>query len=90
MVTSAEVGAAWTLKYPEYTVVKPTDIDTRIPLHYYVNEESQFEEFVANWLELKHRDRTFERLYDYWILGRDDHKAQQRWSIIRDVLHWVD
>lgn len=91
LVTSAEVGAAWTLKHPEYTVVKPADIDTRIPLHYYVDDESQFEEFLVNWLELKQRDRTLEKLYDYWILGQDDEQQKpHRWSVIRDVLHWVE
>ena len=90
LVTTAEVGAAWTLKHPEYTVVKPSDINTRIPLYYYVEKESQFEEFMENWLALKHRDGTIDRLHDYWILGRDDHKSPERWCVIRDVLQWVD
>ena len=40
--------------------------------------------------ELKRRDNTIDGLYDYWILGRDAENQEPRWSIIRDVLHWVD
>ena len=31
-----------------------------------------------------------DQLYDHWILGRDAEKRGPRWSVIRDVLGWVD
>jgi hypothetical protein len=31
-----------------------------------------------------------ERNYDYWILGRGAVKKAPRWSVMRDVLHWVE
>jgi hypothetical protein len=29
-------------------------------------------------------------IYDHWILGKTANQRQPRWSIIRNVLHWVD
>jgi hypothetical protein len=45
---------------------------------------------VDTWIELKKKDRTIARLYDYWILGRSAVEREPRWSIMRNVLHWVD
>ena len=42
------------------------------------------------WIELKKRDRTIDNLFDHWILGQATESSGQRWSIIRDVLGWVE
>lgn len=89
LVTSAEAGSAWTLMYPEFSVVKPAEFDVQVPLYYLVGNESQFEEFMENWLTLKRRDGTIQTLYEYWILGQDHHGEMPRWCVVRDVLHWV-
>lgn len=88
LVTSAESGSAWTLRYPQFNVVKPNDLNVRLPLYYFVADESQFEEFLENWLALKRRDGTIQQLYDYWILGKDNEEHVRRWSIVDDVLDW--
>lgn len=90
LVTSAEAGSAWTLEYPQFAVVKPTGLDVSVPLYYLVEKESQFEEFLENWLALKRRGGTIDRLYDYWILGKDEKGRVPRWCILRDVLQWGD
>lgn len=33
---------------------------------------------------------TIAALYGHWILGKQAIKRQPRWSIIRNMLHWVD
>jgi hypothetical protein len=81
---------AWTLKYPQYSVVRPKGWDARTPLHYFVAEECRFEEFMNSWLQLKRLNGTIDQLYDYWILGIDTQAGAARWSIIRNVLHWVE
>ena len=53
LVTSAEAGSAWTLRYPQFSVVKPNDLNVKLPLYYFVADESQLEEFLENWLALK-------------------------------------
>lgn len=45
---------------------------------------------MNSWIELKKSDGTVQQLYDYWVLGREAEQLGPRWSVIRDVLGWVD
>jgi Na+/H+-dicarboxylate symporter/ABC-type amino acid transport substrate-binding protein len=86
----AERGSAWTLMYPRYTVVVPSP-SIRIPLAYpLARNDGAFTRFIDTWVQLKTKDGTIDALYDYWILGRSAAGPTRRWSIIRNVLHWVD
>jgi ABC-type amino acid transport substrate-binding protein len=40
-------------------------------------------------LELKKKDGTINQLYDYWILGKNAERTKPRWSVARNVLHWI-
>jgi Na+/H+-dicarboxylate symporter len=87
----AERGSVWTLIYPEYCVVVPQPGVSRIPLAYVIARHDQsLANMVNTWIELKKRDGTIAALYDYWILGRNAAPKEPRWSIIRNVLHWVE
>jgi Na+/H+-dicarboxylate symporter/ABC-type amino acid transport substrate-binding protein len=87
----AERGSAWTLMYPNFTVVVPEPGTVKIPLAYPIGRHDQpLASFVNTWIELKRKDGTVDAVYRYWILGQDAAPRQPRWSIIRDVLHWVD
>jgi Na+/H+-dicarboxylate symporter/ABC-type amino acid transport substrate-binding protein len=88
--TNAEVGSAWTLMYPQYTVVRPQGFSAQTPLHYYVAKPTQLRDFMDSWLKLKRQDGTVGQLYDYWILGNSDAKLEPRWCILHNVLGWVD
>jgi hypothetical protein len=46
--------------------------------------------FLNTWIELKRRDGTIDALYGHWILGKQSGKRQPRWSIIRNVLGWIE
>ena len=50
----------------------------------------QLNAFMNRWIELKKKDRTIEKLFNYWILGHGAVEKEPRWSIIRNVLKWVD
>ena len=90
LVYSAEAGSAWTLVYPKYTVAIPLPDIRKIPLAYAIARgDSRMLEFLNTWLELKKKDGTIKKVYDYWILGQGAEKKEPRWSIIRNVLHWV-
>ena len=87
----AERGSAWTLLYPQYSVVVPAPGITKVPLAYPIGaQDPAFASFMNTWLDLKRKDGTIQGLYDYWVLGRDAAPRQPRWSVIRNVLHWVD
>jgi Na+/H+-dicarboxylate symporter/ABC-type amino acid transport substrate-binding protein len=91
VVMPAERGSAWTLLYPQYAVVVPEPGVVKVPLAYPVcGGDQAFASFLNTWIDLKRKDGTLDRLYAYWVLGRDAAPRPPRWSIIRDVLHWVD
>jgi ABC-type amino acid transport substrate-binding protein len=91
LVTSAEVGSAWTLLYPEYQVVVPKPVLSLLPLGYPVDHgNTEMADFLNHWIDLKKKDRTIEKTYNYWILGQGVTIKEPRWSIIRNVLHWVE
>jgi Na+/H+-dicarboxylate symporter/ABC-type amino acid transport substrate-binding protein len=86
----AERGSAWTLIYPAYTVVVPEPGLMKVPLAYPIaRHDRRFQEFVNTWIELKKKDGTLDALFRYWILGQERGARRPRWSIVRDVLHWV-
>jgi ABC-type amino acid transport substrate-binding protein len=90
-VFTAEGGSAWTLVYPKYTVAVPLPDTMAIPLSYPIARGDQkMLDFLNTWIALKEKDGTIERVYDYWILGKGAGKKEPRWSVVRNVLHWVE
>ncbi|MHC4341046.1 MAG: hypothetical protein ACYSX0_12640 [Planctomycetota bacterium] len=75
---------------PEYSVVVPEDVHVRVPLVFAVKMEDEFDQLIDKWIRLKRADGTIEVLYDHWILGKEAKRKTERWSIIRDLLGWVD
>ncbi len=90
LVLSAEEGAAYTYRYPRYAVALGRR-NIRLPAAYAVPKgDIETMQFVSNWIELKRKDGTIDALYDYWMLGGAARPREPRWSIIRNVLGWVD
>ena len=83
---------AWTLCHRKYRVIfpqPPLGIDS---LGYAVRmQDSQFLHYLNQWLELKKHAGYTQKQYDLWIKGKTEIAAQPkpRWSIIRNVLHWI-
>jgi Na+/H+-dicarboxylate symporter/ABC-type amino acid transport substrate-binding protein len=90
LMTTAEGGSAWTLLYPRFTTIDPVDNVESAPLVFAIPEEMDMEEFIEVWIQLKKLDGTIDGLVDYWIKGQLPGAKPPRWSVIRDVLHWVD
>jgi Na+/H+-dicarboxylate symporter/ABC-type amino acid transport substrate-binding protein len=89
-VYTAERGSAWSLLYPEYTVVVPSPA-IALPLSYAMARgDRDLVDYVNALVELKKSDGTLKKLYNYWVLGRFAAETQPRWSVIRNVLHWTD
>jgi Na+/H+-dicarboxylate symporter len=87
----AEEGAAWTLLYPEFSLVVPKPA-VFMPVGYAVahGNEKLLKVFDA-WLIAEKSMGTIDALYNYWMLGEAAKtKRPPRWSVIRDVLHWVE
>ena len=91
LVFSAEAGSAWTLIYPQYSVSVPHPEPLKIPMIYLTPlQEPEMAQFVSAWVELKKKDGTIDLFFKRWILGEKASQQEPRWSIIRDVLHWVE
>jgi hypothetical protein len=91
LLVSAERGSFWTLLHPAYSVVVPQPGLFEVPVAYPVaRRDQELARFLTSWIELKKGDGTLDALYDYWILGRNAVPVKPRWSIVRDVLHWID
>ena len=62
----------------------------KAPLAYVMaRNDPEMTRFINSWINLKKKDNTIDRLYDYWILGKNAKAKQPRWSVVRNVLHWV-
>jgi Na+/H+-dicarboxylate symporter len=91
LVISAEAGSAWTLIHPRFEVVLPFPRDVLWPLGYAIAPgDDEFIRFLDLWIELKRDDGFVSRLRDHWILGRTAVPRSPRWSVIRNILHWVE
>ncbi len=91
LLISAESGSAFTLLYPNHEVTIPQGLEVKLPLFYAITgrEDGETRSFLNHWIELRQKDGTFREYYEHWILGRSQQAPEPRWSIIRNVLHWV-
>jgi Na+/H+-dicarboxylate symporter len=91
MLFTAERGSVWTILYPKFTVAVPGPGRVGVPLAYPIaRHDTEMAAFVSTWIDLKKYDGTIDELFDYWIMGKNAGPGGPRWSIIRDVLHWVE
>jgi len=88
---SAEGGSAWTLVYPEYSIQVPHPLKAKAPMGYPLPPDDPiWREYISQWIKLNKKNGTIDGLYQHWILGAGATPTEPRWSIIRNVLHWVD
>ena len=91
LLFGAESGSAWTLVYPDYSVAVPLPSPIRFPVALVVPRNAvTWTEFLNEWLDVQQSTGNTQALLDHWILGKGATKRRPRWSVIRDVLPWVD
>lgn len=87
----AEEASAWSVLFPAFDVAIPHPAILNVPLAYALPQDAEeLIDLVNTWITLKKSDQTIERLYDHWILGKRSGPTEPRWSVIRNVLGWVD
>lgn len=85
----AEAASAWTLIYPDYTVVIPEQLKIKTPIGFVLPEgQEQFKSTINDWLDVRTKNKTIDKIYQHWILGKSRQQKKPRWSIKRDVLGW--
>lgn len=91
VVYSAEGGSAWTLLYPAYAVVVPKPGNASLPMGYALPRgEREWTDFVSQWVLIAQKSGEVSLLFDHWIQGEGARDTEPRWSVIRNVLHWVE
>jgi ABC-type amino acid transport substrate-binding protein len=88
LITTAEAGYAMTLSHPFYSVsiFEPSDVYEIFYAYPVARENSQSFILLMNyWLKMQDLNSK----YDYWVLGKRSEEVKPRWSIVRNVLHWV-
>jgi Na+/H+-dicarboxylate symporter len=87
----AENGSAWSLLHPEYTVVVPQPDPVKVPSAFGLAlNAGELVDAVNEWVVFAANEGMIQRAYDYWILGQGAGEKRPRWSILRDVLGWVE
>ncbi len=80
----------WCLAHPEYTTIS---FNYTLGKNYFAYpcgiQGDQFLRFLNEWLDLKQQQGFELKQRQYWFLGRIKPPVNERWSIIRNVLHWV-
>jgi proton glutamate symport protein len=71
MLFGAPAASAWTLIYPEYTVVVPKPSAPALQMAFPINKsDTVFENFMRSWINSKIQDKTIDKFFDYWIKGQ--------------------
>ncbi|MFA6715630.1 MAG: cation:dicarboxylase symporter family transporter [Victivallaceae bacterium] len=82
LLVSAEEGFAWCILYPAFSVVIPRPEILKEDLAYVISQDDlKFSQYLNSWLNLKKTDGVLDRLYSYWILGKDIHGKRKRWCL---------
>ncbi len=92
LLTTAETGTPLTLLHPFYAVAAVQSSGASAASSVYVlarNCDDASLMLVDYWLAMEERSGALKAKYDYWVLGKETEHRAPRWSVIRDVLHWV-
>ncbi len=91
MVYTAQTATAWTLIYPDWTVVVPKGLRYKCPMAFAMpHNQQEWREFINTWLDASMKAGLGNKAYDYWILGKKENNKTKRWSIIHNVFGWTD
>ena len=89
-IWSAEAGSAWTLLYPAFSVVLAEPL-RQVPVGYPLAlNQVEFVSVMNSWLDMVRSAGDHDRLYNHWILGKNTDQREPRWSVMKDVLPWVE
>jgi len=86
------ISIVWCLNHPRFVVYEYGGQLGKCYFAYPVQLNSlKFLDFINNWIQLKQQDKFYEQQYNYWIMGKSPMIVKkERWSIIHNLLHWID
>ncbi len=88
LLTSAEQGTAYCMLHPKYATVVPKPEIIKDSFAYVIaKDDLAFSKYLNEWLAIKRNNHSIQKLYNYWILGKNIDYKKPRWSIWNNVLH---
>jgi hypothetical protein len=82
-----------TLKHPFYDVAMFELNDSYRVLYAYPVAKNSIETFfllLNYWIKMERDYGELDSKYSYWILGKNPEENEARWSVVRNVLRWVN
>ncbi|HXH73222.1 MAG TPA: cation:dicarboxylase symporter family transporter [Mariprofundaceae bacterium] len=81
---------AFAMAHPGFTAIVPEYLGTPFLIAYAMSPDAaSLQRYVDHWIDIQQENGFAQKQYRYWIEGIRTEK-QRRWSIIRNVLHWVE
>ncbi len=78
MLYTAESASAWTLIYPNFSVVIPQGLDYRVALSLVLpDSQPELREFINLWLDVEKTHGLINKLETYWIYGQTEQKEDK-------------
>jgi Na+/H+-dicarboxylate symporter len=93
LFTTAEEGYTMTLIHPFYDVAIFEPNDSYGLLYAYPVAKNNSETFLPllnYWIKMERDYGELDSKYNYWILGKNPEENESRWSVVRNVLHWIN
>ena len=92
LIWEEQEAISWSILHPHFQVILPTPVLGKDSLSYPVKAGADhFLCYLNGWMKLKENEGFAQNQYNLWILGKTETVIQNepRWSIIRNVLHWI-
>lgn len=92
LMIPAEEGYTLTLLYPFFDVAIIEPYDSYLMMYAYPVSRNSSESYLLAlnyWIRMEKDYGMLQKKYDYWVLGRIPGTVEPRWSVVRNVLHWV-
>jgi Na+/H+-dicarboxylate symporter len=92
LMIPAEEGYTLTLLYPFFDVAIIEPYDSYLMMYAYPVARNSSESYLLAlnyWIRMEKDYGMLDKKYDYWVLGKIPELAEPRWSVVRNVLHWV-
>jgi Na+/H+-dicarboxylate symporter len=91
LMTSRDVGMPQAILHPRLSMVVPKPEKVAVPRAFAVRTgELEWVRYLDEWVIQQNALNRIAPMREYWIEGQGLTRRYQRWSVIRDVLHWVD
>lgn len=85
-MTSAERATDLTVLHPDYKVVNPLPYRMYSSLVFPLAYDQSWRNYINQWIGVRKRDGTFDKVYSQWILGIENKAEDKVWSVWDDVL----